>query len=1765
MKINFDKYNRLKPVKVYLATPSKKNICVLNGIKEDTFSFTPKLRDVYELSFELDRYIIDDNGKKIESNGYEFVQKLMRIYVEDIGWFICQPPTISNNGKHEVKSVVCNSCEIEMLQHDIKNLKINKGTTDSYEMLVDGNVEIIDDVEFAKQQITFYNSNNPELSFLDILIKVSGLYGWAIGYIDTVPKEYKYYENGELKTKQVSLSDEIGTFDIESQDLYSFLTQDAAKFFSCVFLFDIKNFTINAYRPENLGKNTNINIGFRNLQNSNEITVDDNNIFTRYYVYGNDGLSIDYGNYGIKFIENLNYYLNEKYLSKEVIKKYKLWQKDVESNREDYIENTRLYNSQLDVITELKNRVPLDDCSTEWNTFTDEQLLEAQANYQAQKMGYEEFYIDENGEFDENALKNSVDANDYYQICDVILPSIQIEIDNRNLPTDENKTDYIDLYKTDWKLYGLDELQVKLDEYQNIITVCKKGKYDTPYEDGNGHTEDYHVEMYEKYLDALNQLDPDYIGGCQEAFNQRQEEIDTATAILNQYDSSRKEIAKSVDKQTWVNGEYSFSDNDLAELSKLYIDGDYENPNMFLLSSDNAVSAIDEQLKLLDAAQEDLSIASIPQYTYSTDLDNFIALSDYKNYTDNLELGDFIWLGVRDDYVVKLRIISFTYNPMKMDNHLSIEFSNILKSRSSRDDFSYLLDSGSNYGKSVSSGNNSNYVTNEGIGLTSGIIQKLLQNGAFKNSVNQMIENGIAVNGNQIIAISLSELNSKMIKVVDIEGENAFFEYLSSKLISTDKIIANSGNFKNLSTLVATIDNLLAGNVSADLAHIITLTSDNVNIDEAVIRDIIASQITVSMLQAGDIITDKFAVKSEDGGMSIIGNTMQFKDSNNVVRVQIGKDATGNFTFCLYDETGQGVLIDSTGIKESAIGDGIITNDMIADHTIEKGKLGFKVVETDENGKVSITEIKDANGDSFGVSYTEMQKTVQNLGNRIGEIISYTISLENEYQNIPCVDGLSKQNMLIEIPFKGYKGVSQVNTSVTASLLPNGVTIASNTPATDTTSGMLVLNVADNADFGGNDIITGFINLIFTIENNTISKRFIWSKTNDGLTGEGVFYSLDSSSYIITRNESGILPESINFSAYSKIGTSRQSYDGRFIVRTTTDGINYSNFYTSEEDESIITITPTIDTINIICTLYESGNITNAIEQITIPVISDTASVISEITKIKNSVVELSDTVDKNTKEISQKVSANEVSEAINNYDGTTVKSIRDTMAEHTTSIGTITSKVSEVETMASAKAEGSTVQQLSEKVSTMEQDVDGFKTTVSSTYATKEEVETAESTLTQKDTEIEGKVTNNTNDISILKLTSEGLKSDVENAKGDASTALQKANGIELQVELNKSDIASLNIKSNEISSVVSHKKDMQIVSIRYIRDWLNGNSVDTSNGWVECQVNVGNINIANGLTPIARNESGAEISLSSNTSYYTDENITSEYYVESNNTNAGWECLELDLGEVRKDVDSITVWHFYNDNRTYNHRLQISEDGIDWITLFNSDIQGTYIESYEGKIYYLDDSLIESKFSYIRQDISSVTSQINNDIEQIHSAMEQTERSFNVTIESLKNDVENANVHNNDLNDKLENAKAELLLSINNLYTRLQSVENDIKNQSEVIQTADYWKVLFKQLSMYNGEDVPDQQTNVVMSIDGIEVSNPIENTKSTLKTDGIKGYYNNEVIFQLQKDATITERIYIKRGADLYTMKLIPVTLLQNSVEKTGIAFVKSGGDS
>ena len=1002
MQFKYDTYGNREQTIVYLATPSRIILCALNGIDYSSGNFEGKCNDVSTISFDVNQYVETYTGQLVESNAYNWLSKFMKLYVTGIGWFIMDSPTTHGTGTKEYKTVTAQSVQSEYAQIPLDGWKVNCGTTDSLEMLVDGNVEEIEGVEFAKEQIKFYNEKNHQLSLVNILVEK--VPGWKVGYVDNIPKEYKTIENGEVITKSIYLKDEIGKFDLDYSDVCSFLTQEFEKFFNCIVEFDYENLIVNFYRVENFGKNTNITIGFRNVENSNEVTIDEENIFTKIRVSGANDLGIEQCNGGSNYLFKLDkFWLNNKFLSDPTIEKYKKWETFCVQARIDYTALSKEWNIQQDKISELYIRIPTSDCDPDkWDKLSDTELLTLKKDYEAQKLGYEKLYVDEEGNFDINALNASPDANIYHQIVDTILPNIQIEIDNRKLPTSEGEKDFIEEYLTNWKYYGINELEIKLKSYQDQAKLLAKSHYDLTWEryqelskqDPEKYpalTEDGFKDKHNIYEKNAYQMDENNKDSCAAALKARRDEVKKEEEKQKEISKKRTALSQKMSLETWSDDTLGgFSKEELSELYHITKQTPYTNENIFTTNQDSLTDIVTTQSELCRVALEELQTYSIPQTIYSTSLDNLISASGMELHAETLDYGSFIWLGLRDDYYVKLRVMSISYNPFLFDNNFSLSFSNMIKSTSNRDDFMQILGSSSNLGGESSRNNVSGNLQLSDDNIYE-ILNKLLQSSAFNNKVQNIVNGsgGSIIGGTGGNYITPGTLEAEMIKCIDIHAENGFFQYLQAELISVGKIVAESGDFKKLQAKVGNIDDLLAGNVSAELGHIIKLTADNVIIDEAVIRQLIASQITVSMLKAGTINADKFNIESEDGGMTIAGNTMQFKDQNGVVRIQIGRDTNNNFTFCLYDETGKGVLIDSTGIKDSAISDGLIKNDMIANNTISKEKLSFQAVEQDADGKIHVSDVI-VNGQGINASFTTIENSMSDMQTQIDGIKTST-------------------------------------------------------------------------------------------------------------------------------------------------------------------------------------------------------------------------------------------------------------------------------------------------------------------------------------------------------------------------------------------------------------------------------------------------------------------------------------------------------------------------------------------------------------------------------------------------------------------------------------------------------------------------------------------------------------------------------------------------------------------------------------------------------
>ena len=234
--------------------------------------------------------------------------------------------------------------------------------------------------------------------------------------------------------------------------------------------------------------------------------------------------------------------------------------------------------------------------------------------------------------------------------------------------------------------------------------------------------------------------------------------------------------------------------------------------------------------------------------------------------------------------------------------------------------------------------------------------------------------------------------------IIDLNVTNANIENLKAKDAEIDNAIINnasitSAQIESLRGLIATIDNIISGNVVAGSGQVINLTSENTVIEDALIKDAMIDNVNASKINAGKINTSNVSIESEDGSIIISGNTQQFKDKNGIVRIQMGEDLNGNFSFTIFDETGKGVLIDSTGIKEGAISNGLIKNDMIGDGEINGKKIDINsmITEINDNGDSMISGSKvllDTKGQSLEIAFNTITTTTEENKNAIDDINS---------------------------------------------------------------------------------------------------------------------------------------------------------------------------------------------------------------------------------------------------------------------------------------------------------------------------------------------------------------------------------------------------------------------------------------------------------------------------------------------------------------------------------------------------------------------------------------------------------------------------------------------------------------------------------------------------------------------------------------------------------------------------------------------------------
>lgn len=415
-----------------------------------------------------------------------------------------------------------------------------------------------------------------------------------------------------------------------------------------------------------------------------------------------------------------------------------------------------------------------------------------------------------------------------------------------------------------------------------------------------------------------------------------------------------------------------------------------------------------------------------------------------------------------------------------------------------------------------------------------------------------------------------------------------------------------------------------------------------------------------------------------------------------------------------------------------------------------------------------------------------------------------SISLGNESQNIPCTyDGHVINDMLIEISFVGYRGLTRTPCNVAVGTLPSGMTLGSIENCTISNDGSIILNIVKNATLGTESTLTGNIVLTFSINGKTLVKNFTWTKSKDG--GLSYIYSIEPSSYVINKTYDGTLsPASITFNAYyQKDGSDRIPYHGLFTIEESTTGSDFKSTYLSSKNESSLTYTPTSNNIKSVrCILSQTDKVSVVLDRQTVTVLSDD-KMKDALTTVTTRVNGVSSKVDGIDKKITNKVWQTDITTAVNNYDGTTVKSLRDQVSSQETKIGEITSEVSDVKT--TVKNNQASVQK---DIASIKQDATGFKQTVASTYETKNDATSKYSSFDQRAGKIETNVKTLQGNVTTLSQTDTEIKAELKTAKGDITTLKSDASGLSTKITNAQGDVNILKADAKTMKSDISDAK---------------------------------------------------------------------------------------------------------------------------------------------------------------------------------------------------------------------------------------------------------------------------------------------------------------------------------------------------------------------
>lgn len=225
--------------------------------------------------------------------------------------------------------------------------------------------------------------------------------------------------------------------------------------------------------------------------------------------------------------------------------------------------------------------------------------------------------------------------------------------------------------------------------------------------------------------------------------------------------------------------------------------------------------------------------------------------------------------------------------------------------------------------------------------------------------------------------------------ITNLNTTNAEITKLKTKDAEIDKLVATKATITDLNAAVgrvgvlessyANLNTLVNGNLTSDNIQNLTLTSKNTTIENGMIKNAMIENLSFDKITGIDINTTNLTVHSSDGKSKWSDNTIQISDANRV-RVQIGKDASNDYSMSVWDKNGN-LIWDALGATEKTIQRKIIRDGIVADDANISGlKLDINSVIKEVNGSTtklkSSTIVMNDKNQTLDVVFNEMETTV---------------------------------------------------------------------------------------------------------------------------------------------------------------------------------------------------------------------------------------------------------------------------------------------------------------------------------------------------------------------------------------------------------------------------------------------------------------------------------------------------------------------------------------------------------------------------------------------------------------------------------------------------------------------------------------------------------------------------------------------------------------------------------------------------------------------